>query len=478
MTDFNLRRFLEEEKNEYVNNKTELENLKVKIDMLQGVLGYKNSLEDIEYGPIYALLSFVFPPSSAEQITFGFLNYIRSMKTYQKQIDNNPNSSKTIDRKRMIEEQKYKSVSLFGRLDFKLESLLEEYSRTLQWLKDNSQRNYRNKLVYHAIKNGLYVSKPLRESIYYQLLDKKLSMDVALYVMEELRIHNTKVTHPNLPIFNTVNIMMSEKNEPLEITSEEEIKYGVQDASLLQSYYKSLVTTDNLDQLLKDIQGTFASNEEFIYIIKNIINFQISEIENTKELLYSSYLEITDRKAAISLNKEEKANLSLLLSYYYEAINIQEEETEHIDEILEQEEEQDKNNLLFLDRGSYGQDTYFEHDLKSIPEQKYEEVKYLLTQFMKDNLPDKSVRQLVDYLRKFRELRGDQVRIIFKHLKGNDYLVLGVALKKDDVDNVMYTSLTGRFNDKRDYSYLHEQKDETLNRILTYINDNKRKGSR
>ena len=75
-----------------------------------------------------------------------------------------------------------------------------------------------------------------------------------------------------------------------------------------------------------------------------------------------------------------------------------------------------------------------------------------------------------------RELRNDQIRIIYSHIKDNYYKIDGVFVKKDDNDLKRYRNLNNR--DKNNKILDYQDEEEVYQKIIEYCNNFKRKGNR
>jgi hypothetical protein len=112
--------------------------------------------------------------------------------------------------------------------------------------------------------------------------------------------------------------------------------------------------------------------------------------------------------------------------------------------------------------------SYLENDLKNIPNDRYDEVKGLLMRFKTGTLGKDESKKLYQRFPKLQELRSDQIRIPYRHVEGNKYVILGVILKKVDMDgralevvnnrNVNFM-LDGSVVEPRLFEYLEEEKD-------------------
>ena len=473
--------FLEREKDKYYKEKAELQSFQDKLAIFESALSFQGITDSYELSAIYYLLICVYPEVEADNIRNGLCGHAIHMNTLISKIYNNRESSKNDIRNEDIFTHLSRMNSIFDSMRRKYDEMTEQFLKDRDYIKNKSKDIYNNKLLYFALKNGEIVPYSVVESLHKQLLDSDVGRAEAIGILEEIRRYNMSKRVPDMPVYNSVNMMMNEEFEKFEISDDEITKYTNKDASLLKSYYKSIGTTNNIREFIDSVRSTFASNDEFIFIIKNLINYKIDDILSTKDLMLEQYMKKEDRKLVLSLNREEKNDLSILYDYYYEAVNIQNEELENaLSEDSTQEEPIEKNILLFIDRGTSTHTTYFENDLKSIPQQKYEETKFLLNGIKNDTLTARQFKPLVhnNKLKGFYEARGDQVRIIYKHLANNKYVICGVFLKKDDVDLQMYLNMVTRYNSSVDYSYLMDTKDEDYNKIVNYINTNKRKADR
>lgn len=84
--------------------------------------------------------------------------------------------------------------------------------------------------------------------------------------------------------------------------------------------------------------------------------------------------------------------------------------------------------------------------MDDVPKEYYTTVLDLITRFKKGTTVRSEVKPLGNNkkLKKIMELRSDQVRIIFKHVKDNIYNIMGVFTKKDDNNIMMYQIMANR----------------------------------
>lgn len=151
--------------------------------------------------------------------------------------------------------------------------------------------------------------------------------------------------------------------------------------------------------------------------------------------------------------------------------NYLEEKEEFIDETVV------KTNFLFAMSNDM---SYIERDLKTVPEEYYDKIKELLLQKRYGLTKKTNDKQLInnEKLKQFRELKEDQIRIIYRNSYNNSIIILGVGVKKSDVDRNLYDRLAKRNNFVNDNTLKLNDDSKTLEKVLEICNQNKRKGNR
>ena len=124
--------------------------------------------------------------------------------------------------------------------------------------------------------------------------------------------------------------------------------------------------------------------------------------------------------------------------------------------------------------------SYIERDLKTVPEEYYDKIKELLLQKRYGLTKKTNDKQLInnEKLKQFRELKEDQIRIIYRNSYNNSIIILGVGVKKSDVDRNLYDRLAKRNNFVNDNTLKLNDDSKTLEKVLEICNQNKRKGNR
>ena len=320
-------------------------------------------------------------------------------------------------------------------------------------------------------------------TLLYDLMNKyNVNLDDQINAKEFIRIYNQKIVHPEYKISFVVKDMLNNKFDKIKIDNKEEIKYSPKLENLILSIYSTTIKSDNsYIELINEIKKQY-NKEEYNYIIKSLINLIIDEVNETVVDLKENYDEIELRKVSILSYRELCDKLSVLFKMLKISRNEKEIEEEKQEEVKEDEI---KNNILFV----YNEDdmtALVEKDLKDIREEKLEEFANLIKGKKYGKLAPTEDTQLVSNskLKGFRELRGDQTRIIYRNLVDNNILIVGSFIKKDDNDRKEYYKMAKRLPDTmydyycENYENLQEISEQTYLNIVKYVDENKRKGSR
>ena len=220
-----------------------------------------------------------------------------------------------------------------------------------------------------------------------------------------------------------------------------------------ETEYKK-ICYDFLSKIQQEIYDTVSLIKEEDFYFDNDVKIDVLKEYKEKFKLYKNYRDFFDNQ--IKNIKEE---------------NYLEEKGEILDETMV------KTNFFF----SMSNDiSYLERDLKTVPEEYYNKIVDLLLKKRYCDTNANTDKQLVNNskLKQFRELRSDQVRILYKNLNNNSIIILGVGVKKEDNDRNLYDRLARR-PDYIDENLLKVgDDDKTLERVLEICNQNKRKGNR
>ena len=206
------------------------------------------------------------------------------------------------------------------------------------------------------------------------------------------------------------------------------------------------------------------SIDEFKYIMENLLkNYQDIMFESKQNLeKLDIYLDNASKFCVTDDYEKALYKYKLIRNYYFDVVDKYDADYNKLTV-----KESIENELVYASNTEDG-NSYLENDLKNIPNDRYDEVKGLLMRFKTGTLGKDESKKLYQRFPKLQELRSDQIRIPYRHVEGNKYVILGVILKKVDMDgralevvnnrNVNFM-LDGSVVEPRLFEYLEEEKD-------------------
>ena len=129
--------------------------------------------------------------------------------------------------------------------------------------------------------------------------------------------------------------------------------------------------------------------------------------------------------------------LGRALLKYFNGLEITDEEAKEI---------KDNKKLVYSTSPANPTKAKMISDMSDVPHEYYDTVLDLILKFKDGTISKTEVKHLTNNkkLVRYMELKRDQVRIVFKHVKDNIYNVNGVFVKKADNDNTMYQVMASR----------------------------------
>ena len=186
-------------------------------------------------------------------------------------------------------------------------------------------------------------------------------------------------------------------------------------------------------------------DNEYSYIVTSVLNKYLDE-------LLTYYGLLTDKE--IYINRKDRLDT---IKSYYSMLDKYLILMKHYNEINDFRPDDDDDNPKLPDEDAETRQLVFSHsdnsdkakiitDMKDVPHEYYDTVLELINSFINNKLSKKEIKSLKNNgkLTQFIELKYDQVRIVLKHLKDNIYCVMGIGVKKDNNDMVMYSRLANR----------------------------------
>lgn len=263
---------------------------------------------------------------------------------------------------------------------------------------------------------------------------------------------------------------------------EKDLKNKLDSCSI--SIYESLMNlkSDEFADEFVENMISWMNEEEQNYVLKTTLNKFLSLLNDCKNnmLVEGNYEDVEIRRVIIEEYNSYYYRYEKLLNYYNKKNNL--------DASLEENEEledlgpEPKNNIFFLMRST---NSYFEHDLEDFNPHYLNTVKELLEGFKYGRLLKRCNEGFTanSSLHIYRKLKDDQVRILFRQLHNNNYLVLGAFEKKSNDGLSNYVRMAGRdcdYNIRTEelYSLRMMESEEVYNNVMEYIENNARKGDR
>ncbi|HPF83425.1 MAG TPA: hypothetical protein PLV83_04610 [Bacilli bacterium] len=334
--------------------------------------------------------------------------------------------------------------------------------------------------ILNNIKHNGYIN-PQGVSFLYELLKPcGFSETEIVDLIEKINISHVLSVNKK-PNYSVINIVNSDF-EKYEISSFDESLSKNSTMNYIDSLYSIIIKNGfekSKEYLPKTSDNVYNTYNEFEYIMKNLINRMIDKlIESKKDITdVETYTDKELKGVAIMEYYEIYEKLSNLKKYYNEKINeYEKEEGQQVIEVFEEP----VNNIMFLEKDKNYDSSYMEDDLKSIPPEFYFDVLELLDKFKygKTNTKnDKSFKNNKN-LEHFRELKKDQIRILYRRIKDNNFLVVGAFQKQADVDLNNYNRMVNRNKTIILDDQLKQQYEVIEERVREYINDNIRNRTR
>ena len=215
--------------------------------------------------------------------------------------------------------------------------------------------------------------------------------------------------------------------------------------------YNQILSLQNYEitSLLEDYTNVFKDDIEYDYILNKIMDDIINELliyyeflidknlnntnENRKDLVESYYLLLEKFLTIKSFYDKREIKL-----YFYEE-NDDENKKEDINNLNIQK-------IVYATSEINPLNAKIISDLKDIPEEYYDSILDLLTDFKNNTLPKNKIKRLVNNgkLNYLYEIKEYQTRIIFKRVENDIICILGIFIKKDNNDIKEYKNIATR----------------------------------
>ena len=456
---------------------------------------YYEFQQNVNFWKIYSIICEMFEPTDIDELITASLSFPALYecvvdkevadklskelleKLYFIKKVNKKNYQDLYDTKRKMQEFNDK-IKGFKKKRDELEKEIKENKKRI-YEKKNLQRKYcfiKSKLDHQGLLTG--------EDITFLadfMIKKEFTREQQILGLEYLRIHNQKIKHPDYTISNQVRDMLHSKYHEIEITERQDLAYTRYQSDVF-SYQKAFENSKDVKEvieMLKNSEKNYKDKEAYLYILKSLVNIYVRKLNEDIEDLKECYEDLELRKVILATYNEHRKKYTYLRTFYFE--KQKEPPKEETPEEETPEEEVFVNFLLYPGTGT----PYLERDLKDIPNEKLMELKELLLKKKRGTLSKDEDQALTgsDKLTGLRELRGDQIRICYRHLGGNMYAIMGAFIKKSDNLRAVYEAMAKRkvnieISDEEGLAPAGLNSQATEQKIFDFIDKNYRKGSR
>lgn len=296
----------------------------------------------------------------------------------------------------------------------------------------------------------------VKRIISYFEIEGKISKKEELLYINEIELYNRKLASEK-----DNNPMEKEYTESLYREIPNILNSGYEKYTLpavpedrrktLDKYVKNIISikseldADELVMAIENYKKNCINDTEYEYIIIKVMNNYLEELYTLYELLIDKevYQKRKDRLEIIRTYYNE-LNTYLTIRKYYSALYDNEKE---IIETDNEEDLPDVRKVIYACSDLNPTKARIITDLDNVPHEYYQDIYDIIISFKKGTLAKdeyKSLKNSDTKINSCKELRNDQIRIIFKHIKDNVYVIVGVFVKKDNNDLKMYRSMSRR----------------------------------
>lgn len=428
-----------------------------------------------EIAGIEALLHLVYDDVTASKMDSIIRNYVATFK-YSDVLEDKQKSLNNFKliRRQIYENMREKSIEnsqLFKSTFFRKDKI-DKYKQFLRYIEND----------------GFIADKDLELFVDF-LKSKDVPFQNILGIIEAIKTnHLSKKDEFSKKVnYNMLN-MFKAKFDKFEISDLDEYQFREHDPLInlvIDLFRKNEI--DSLLLLLPSLSDQNLSLEEYDYIFKNIFNNiidilqenidEIDDIESYKELgvitCEEYYRNFQNYKIITALYYKEREK-------YFKNDELKEEN------LIESNDNEDKPNRIIYLRANNSSESYLERDiLKNIPQELYDDIIRLLEDLKNGTLLKRNTKGFTsnNKLKGFKELKEDQLRVIYKNIGSDIFVILGAFQKKRDNDRSTCIKVVSRYNPNKfeDEKRINDELNETLNmesELYQKLRVAARKGSR
>ena len=428
-----IKELLYLEVKDYYDKTKKQKNIKSDINLLQELITMLESENYKEMNDNYILFDSLIPMflNTSKEVSQNLSNYLYKAICKINNYLNNPEKYLKSD----FERGKKYIKNFVNKLTTTLEGLQAELIFSMPSISEETMNEYKS--INHNLKFGKEITSNQYKLLVELFKRKKMEDKDIIILLEKIKNHNIilhindkrKINYEKLEAVS--NIILSGFEQYEDISWLEDERKSQLD-KLIDMIIHQGVDEYITPELLPKYQGKLLFSENYSlncvkYFYTNILKYYQNELlEIYKELNnLENYQNIEYRNMLINLYNEANKNYLLIRKIMDNEI------TKYNNDLKEISDNDDVKKLYYGVKSSGT--TFIESDLKDIPKDTYTSIKDLLMLFRKDKLSNLQLKPIKNSsLSGFLEIKDDQIRIIYRHLKDNEYIVLGVFIKKDD----------------------------------------------
>ena len=480
MTKANLKTILSNHINNLENLKEELNDLTNEEELYLNLL---NLLDDENYNKIYDnidIISLIIPilldNTVANKITDKLFNIVYRLK----EIENICGDDAKEEKEYEINVKSFASIkNFFEQQCRKLELRENEIKKIYSLDRLMFTRRVLAKLCYSQKINSYEINQ-----LPYILTEANVSVENQIRAIEIIRKHNqllnSKINNGKIIEKTYVEMMIDTEFDSYDSVYVDDFKKKKEYDNMFEFYRNWIDNIENEEEIKELIDKPSLEENpntlKFEYVMIRLLNYYIKKMIEIKNMIYDNdcYCDEDLKKEIVNEFNAIKRKYNKI-KYVYNTEKLKLERKDIIDTGLPS-----VNNIFYAK--TKNENVYIEDDIKEISNENLEKVEVLLNKLRTNTLTSDEFKPLIENkkFRGYKELRKDQIRIIYIHLNKNNYLIVGVGTKKTNNDLALYKRMVERYIDY-DLENLEDCLQESSKikiKVNDYIEKNKRKGSR
>lgn len=480
-----LKSFLDNKMDELEKQKNDLEEYEIEKSILEDIIlsisvdDYDEVLNNTK--ALWFQLPLIYDKNISYKIIDKLYDVLYNIKAYKKIYDEND----------LEEEQEYQnSIKKFNSIKTMFKKRKNDVEKQINYINNicNKYTLKQLKRIVNSLEYEQIINSEQIEVLSKMLFSSNFEIKDQIIAMELIKIHNINIKNklskvPSISetsILDMLNVEFYSFDKPYIDDLRKRKEYDIETKTLKVLVEQSDDENDMEEIIVKPSEIDEYDEEKFDYImIKNIIQLEekLNEfIELIKEREFYMDEECAE-EITINYNNTKRKYDKLIDIYIKEKSNMQKKD-------VEKEKLPTINNIFYASNSSNSK-SYLEQDLENIAEENLDKVRYLINGLRTDKL-NPLERKNITNNNKYKEcleLKKDQIRVIYKHINNNNYLIIGVATKKDNNDMTLLTKMAKRnsyidISTRENLAREMVKSEEIKGKVLLYIENNKRKGSR